>query len=616
MLWIRWRGGSTAFALLTAFWLLQFGEFMVHFSFMRLDHHFLEAFFLWTWLMSGDMFARGEKPPKGWALAGGVAWLGLMTAWSGMSRVAFLLVPFAMVMYLWGKPWAGRFGEFVSSTFLISAGLNMLLLIRMGETRTTALTFSWFQPLLVGALGLGMHFWHVLYTAGRWRLLASFLLGSGAIFWWGFGQVVTTALIHYSAGNPFFDTIQELQPVLSSNPANWNLLRTFELWGWEWLLYPLGMYLAWKSVLHREGEILHLPGIFIFFLSLFQVRYRRWLGVFAALWKALLVMMVFLGLHHMWKRTAPRTRIVLSLAILLPFPLFSGLYTLQFLSTRTVPSFAQPMVDAALWMRYKTPDPGGFLDDSEPSYGVMNFWDQGNLIAYYGRRPSVANNLIIGLDTMARFYSAASEDEVYPLCRDQQIKYWFVTKMSGEFFRTTLPHLLNTEFSGGGIRHDQRGIDWGKFPQIDFRKTFYGSLFWGFGLGGGGEKGSSHFRMVYVSPPDPEDTYPIVRIFEAVEGARLRGKAPPGEKVLISLPIELVKHRVTQMPYTTWTTANASGEFEVRVPYPTDDVSDEIKTGPSYMVSLEKTGEPVLPTAVKVSIDEIRQGSVVLLSRD
>ncbi|MFB3765304.1 MAG: oligosaccharyl transferase, archaeosortase A system-associated [Methanotrichaceae archaeon] len=92
-----------------------------------------------------------------------------------------------------------------------------------------------------------------------------------------------------------------------------------------------------------------------------------------------------------------------------------------------------------------------------------------------------------------------------------------------------------------------------------------------------------HYRLVHESESTVTYTgQKFVKTFEHVPGAVIRGKAPAGTKVTISVPIATNQNR--EFTYSQSNTTDASGNFTLQVPYSTQGPSasgTKFDTGPS-----------------------------------
>ena len=50
---------------------------------------------------------------------------------------------------------------------------------------------------------------------------------------------------------------------------------------------------------------------------------------------------------------------------------------------RYLPSANSNALEAYAWLKRNTPETSGYSDNNQPEYGILAYWDDGNLINYY-----------------------------------------------------------------------------------------------------------------------------------------------------------------------------------------------------------------------------------------
>lgn len=98
----------------------------------------------------------------------------------------------------------------------------------------------------------------------------------------------------------------------------------------------------------------------------------------------------------------------------------------------------------------------------------------------------------------------------------------------------------------------------------------------------------------------------LFKVFEAVPGARLAGKAAPGQVVWLRLSLQTNTGR--QLVFQSGTTAGPDGRFEIIIPYPTEPWGAPVTPLGTVRV---KIGEDVY--RVEVSEEDVRQGRSVVV---
>ncbi len=289
-------------------------------------------------------------------------------------------------------------------------------------------------------------------------------------------------------------------------------------------------------------------------------------------------------------------------------------------------------LDALQWMRNNTPDPGlnyfavykmpenGTYPYPETAYGVMSWWDYGNIITYWAHRIPNANPFQSGIGGGSQhapgastFLTASSEDEA-----DNVLAALGINGEPGARYFVSDDYMAYDIMQVFGVWNDD---DYGYFAQV---QTSIGTkivptmkyfdtmearldIFDGNGL--------KHWRMVHESQPNPYTqggntevgayndngkVVPIcylpnyndvcmgkfwynqlyggnlpleysglVKVFEYVKGANISGIAPPNTTVTLTNTIKTNIGRTFQ--YSQTTTSASNGIYEFTVPYSTID---------------------------------------------
>ena len=108
---------------------------------------------------------------------------------------------------------------------------------------------------------------------------------------------------------------------------------------------------------------------------------------------------------------------------------------------------------------------------------------------------------------------------------------------------------------------------------------------------------------------------PSVKIFEQVPGARLTGMASPGATVEARLDL-VARESGERLTYRRAATADATGRFEVIVPYPTeqDAAFTDVFAAAPYDVVIIEAGAPRSLGRVAVSTEAVENGARVIVS--
>ena len=296
------------------------------------------------------------------------------------------------------------------------------------------------------------------------------------------------------------------------------------------------------------------------------------------------------------------------------------------------------------------------------NYGVQTFWDFGHFVAELGGRPPVASG---GISTSIAAWFLLPDEE-------QAVRALSKGRRPGEYVRYVIADaqtagdfvLPSVQMTGGAMSDYVQIFIPGALPSIRlarfterYTRSMVARLYEhdGDGLG--------HFRMVYASPDlsllafhapqlggktagpivrkatpfvDAADQErwrqnvatgrptvlsddivydgaigPSVKIFQQVTGARLTGQVSPG--ALVEARVDLVARAGSyKFRFHRAATADATGRFEILVPYPTEPAppdSDVSAVGP-YDVHILDGGQPAIGVA-HVSTRDIEQGAAV-----
>jgi len=299
----------------------------------------------------------------------------------------------------------------------------------------------------------------------------------------------------------------------------------------------------------------------------------------------------------------------------------------------------EPWMEATLWLRSNTPDPGmdfnaiyeapkdgELFDYPDTAYGVMSWWDYGHYIEFFGHRMPNANPFQAGVGGRrvsideenqpgaASFFTAPSEEEANAVLEaidprpDKAGARYIMSdaRMATDIFGAMPEWTLDTE---GYYQPVWTGRGYQNIPSTRYFNSMEARLhiFDANGL--------KHYRMVHETEAYqtnevgykqvynfvfggniPEIHTGYVKIFEYVKGANITGTASPNETVKISATILTGQGRTFE--YTQSTTANSQGRYEFTVPYSTEgpiEGETQFDTAPvgPYVVSYDNTTKEV-----------------------
>lgn len=420
------------------------------------DHHILETF-LFSFMILFQILAI-RKPD-------------LIVHWSLLQASIFLLAVYSFP----GSPiYIGIIGLVLVCQFIIrrirdlpsrdllifggiSLGLSGIVSLIINAillgSDTFSQNFSIFQPaflfmllgviLIAGLLAecLSDKPWHIyvaaLIAAGA---ALSVLVSLAARPLWnaiigGFGYIAGTEVI--------METIIETQSIIF--PIGFfTLIPLLDLYGIP-LLLALGaiciyIYDRWMGDEFDEADLLlAVTFIFAFTLALYQMRFLNIPALLIPLWAGYGFVQVLRDFGFLREEEVHSVRkkrknkkvddptkglrkagiLIFFLVLVLP-----TIYSAANMPDRVVGPPPEDWIDALHFIRDETPVPGDFTDPSEtPSYGIMSYWYDGNLILYESERPVVTNNFQVGIEDSTRFFVTRSADEAAAILKKRQIRY-------------------------------------------------------------------------------------------------------------------------------------------------------------------------------------------------
>ncbi|HEB90509.1 MAG TPA: hypothetical protein ENI85_13135 [Deltaproteobacteria bacterium] len=565
-----------------------------------LDHHVLVAALVAVMLAIGmALFRLGTGAGTGaagwrWSLLWGLSIAVAILVWPGaLFQVAVFQI--AMVMRFAtaedaedARIWAERFTLVHGTVALCVAPLSL------GNDwqiwgRFSPVVLSDFQPLYftagflcfaVVALQLRFGFasstrlLRVVSAAGVAGFVLLVLLSSVP----GLTAAIGDALSWFAKTETFQASVSESVPLFSGRMG---LVRGMTFLGGFVFVIPVVMpYLAWQF--RDRAEVLLLVG---FGAALFGATLVQWRFMNSyVIVHGLLIGLLFesarraLGSWSSDRRSTQAMAILGSAAVLLAFVPSLKSYRLHFENvlralrgeaTEPVGSLLQArfVVEAARFLRDQSPGPeegsSGMAD-----YSVLGPWGDGHILKYVAERPVVQDNFgdDVAPENFRRaeeYFSAPDEDRALGIVAPLKTRYVLVRSTgsghsSGYAPESMFSRLYRLRGSEGRLVVDENGGS-GIVPSL------------------------TRHRLIYESAPlHPDDAKPYCLLFEIVPGAELVGRAAPGAHVEISLAVAPRVGR--RFRYVVEVEADPMGDYAVRLPYPNDSFSPEIRTGARYVI--------------------------------
>ncbi|MBU1109830.1 MAG: hypothetical protein KKB51_24325 [Candidatus Riflebacteria bacterium] len=574
-------------------------------GFLKLDYDFLISFFIWAWLLSAMAFQDLGKDI--WKIVGAVSVTLFIATWTGTPLFFFIVTLYCFLSWLLSRAVTERLLTYVYSTMLIGSILNLMFVANSPIYGGISLAkYGYFQPLCLLAGGFFIYFLSRVSAGSKEKkaVLLIFFVGISLL------AIVFHEPVMRSAGimlakDPIHETISELKPILDVkklviNDTSQRGLLVF--YGWTIFLLPLFAFAPIRDLIGKKsGSLLRDWLLIMICMSIYQVRYIRWLsigsGIYSGLVIAYLWTWVYSHLRQEHYRLAKMTLFLVPLLLLHNSNSFAKVTKSRGLSV--------DQVDAFNWISRNTPFTSGYDSDDRPEYSILPYWDEGNLIAYYSKRPVVVNNAQWGFKTMADIYSAENEDEAFALCNDYGVRYIYLAT-----FRNVTPRMAGywSYFRDKPKKPDYDMIYQKIERDPSYKNWFYFWLYEQLGMAKNAAFSvGSHFRIVYAAKAENDLIFPNYLIFEKVNGARLQLISDKGTRATISITVK-IGHK--EFLYKKNATADSNGKVIFVLPYTTSHFGGRISTDPFYKLSYSRD-QQVIKAKVFVGEDKVLGGDIL-----
>jgi asparagine N-glycosylation enzyme membrane subunit Stt3 len=584
------------------------------FSFLRIDYHFLNSFFISAWLFFSWAFSSCQK--RWQAIIGAVSVALFMCTWHGTPIFFGLVTLYAIFLWLTNAKIKSSFLEYASFTMLVGSALTAMLVLKIGSNSFSISTFGWFQVTAVFSAGLLLHLLNYLQEAykvkvkvrvGIFSVLVLLALTAGAVV---FPEQLYEGLGFFTANDPIMSGINELKAYadfssLIKNPMVY--AKGMLLLGIAFLFIPALIFWGPQQIFAGAGKIYRDWFLILGFLSMFSVRYGRWLGPMPGLFAGVALYWFIRNLIRSLPSSDRGSFIKLSLAFL-PLAIAVFLATYPFYKEPEI--FAKDDIEAFAWIRENTPETSGYKDRNQPEYGILSFWDEGNKLAYYARRPVIVNNALWGYKKMAAIFSARSEIEAVELCEKYKIRYVYIRF---RHINDQVIDLFDMYKNKPDATDDSFSFttDYVKPPEprADYLDTFHCWLANQLAIlpAGNFSEPSSRFRLVYSAKQQDRFTEPKILLYEMVEGAKIKGKVDPESEITISLACKFDK--VSQI-YLRKVVAGSHGKFSLTVPYATGTDLGRVVTEEAYKIAYYQNGQ-MIKGLLQISENDVLVGATL-----
>jgi len=439
------------------------------------------------------------------------------------------------------------------------------------------------------------------FTAGLLILAAAAVLAALL-----FSDALRTALanwLYVMAGNVIPELSPEWRP-LWRTPAHWFTGK----FTWAFVLILPGLYWLvrrlWAEVSTPERLLVAALALLLVPLAILQAKYFVHLYAPVACFSMGVASVTISS--AIWKRI-PFPRSLRSVVAILAATFIIGLLALEplahYRAVRLIHWQTVDVLGLLDWIRENTPQ----ADPQTPEYGIMNTWETGFWVAEAANRPVYANNFV-----------AAPPHSVY--VRHLESAYrWLLdpdpAALLASMTELQTPYLLLIPVDGGKLFGYYRltGQDPGDVLQLDsdtgkwsvgpgFLGTTFAQLYAQQGSALPGRPCVSGLQLVRTSEgamPLGGRKLPVAQLYRRVEGALVKGTAPPGESVRIGVILRTTAG--TDAPFECGTRADSDGNFELRFPYASDESGTVERGSPVLLiVGTPGPGNPPLPVSIPV----------------
>jgi len=210
------------------------------------------------------------------------------------------------------------------------------------------------------------------------------------------------------------------------------------------------------------------------------------------------------------------------------------------------------------------------VDRDRPDYGIAAPWAIGHHISVLGKRPVALDpfNFPVPIEEKARrLWWSKTEDELVSAMQADRLRYLCLYRASGEILGLSPDYPSRYLKLAPGTR---RGYAYG------LEMNVFAAHRLAIGQGLDGEFGHLRLRYLSYAVGGMELEYPghtsrwveipEMMVFEAVEGARIRGRADPGTTLLLSNRLQTIHGRSHHIEMTI--SVGADGIFDQRVALP------------------------------------------------
>ena len=578
-------------------------------GFMKLDYDFLISFLIWAWIIFGAFYIKTEK--HGYVYAGAIITALFISTWTGAPFFYFFGCIYGLVIWFCNPKGNESYLSYASMTMLTGSIVALIFVPRNVDTfryffSSNVGRYSYLHGILVLLGSIFLLFLNKISTLAKPRKTGAILLISFTIliiiF---FHKTLLQATGILFQEDPIHATIGELE-------IGFDYRRIFDGGISELiisftpllLLLPICYLIKLKTTERKEIKLLlHWILIFVTLSIFYQIRYIRWISS----GYGLLIGFILYLFWKILKNSLNKNQVNLPKIGISLFPIIIICISINYSTVSVSFKLSKEEVELFSWIKKETPVTSGYSDDKKPEYGILAYWDQGNKISFYTKRPVMVSNSMWGYKTMADIFSSENEKASYSLCQKYKNKYIVLNPSSviSKPIKNYWPILKDMPETS------EYTLYYGEVPPRDDFDYFYFWLTNHLGLTPLGDFSTTeHFRIVFANKNDGNTISKYI-MFETVKGAMVDFNLQPNSKVSLSIEFKLGE---MSFIYKVNKTTDEKGYCLFILPYSNSYDSGNIITDPFYKVSIEKDEERQLAKLI-VTNDDVEEGKLVDLSK-
>ena len=573
-------------------------------GFLKLDYDYLISFFIWSWIICGAFYVKTEKHI--FVYIGAVTTVFFISTWTGAPFFYFFATLYGLVIWVLNPKDKTLYIDYAFSTMFIGSIVAFIFVPRTEDTYRyfadlNVARYSYLHGLLVFIGAVFLIILTKLKNLNKPRTIGIFLfLIVTIVVFICFHETILQATGILFKSDPVHHAISELTPGINYedifNEGQKNILFRFTP---IILLFPICFIFKIKNNIIKF--ILYWLLLLFSLSAFYQVRYIRWLGCGYGL-------IIGFSLFFLWKAiTNSIKRKTLKEAVIALLPIILAILCINFLNISSSDNLDKEDIDVYTWIKDNTLPTSGYIDNNKPEYAVLAYWDQGNKITYYAKRPVAVSNSLWGYKTMADIFSAETEKDSFYLCKKYKMRYILIetSKIIDKLILSFWPLLKSMPETS------EYKLYYGNVPERDRFVYFYFWLSEHLGLTPLGKfEASNHFRIVFANENDGKVISKYL-LFQTVEGAICNFKTEPNSKVSLSM-----EFKVGEMPFIYKRTVNSdeNGDSQIILPYSNSYKNGNITTDSFYKVSIEKDKRKSF-AKLFISNEDVEKGNIIALDK-